>query len=63
MCDVIANDDISGMFNNNILETDISQAQIDDILPRIIENRVIVLDKHSNQLKHLYSSMIDTRLC
>ena len=62
MCNVIANNDISGIFDDNILEIAISQAKIDNILPYIMKNRVIVLNKHSSQLKRLYSGVIDTRL-
>jgi len=62
MCDEVSNDNIRSMLVDNVLKSNVCPAKFDDVLSRILQNRVVIFNQHGRQLQHFHSSVINTWL-
>ena len=58
----VTDENVSTIFIDNVLESDIVPGKLDDVFPRILHSRVMVLDQQSGQLKKFHSGMVNSKL-
>ena len=60
--DEVCNDDVRGMLVDDVLQSNRRPPELDDVLPHVIEERVVVLDQQGRHLQKLHPRVIHSVL-